>query len=121
MSDNGKAELAATTVRVTRQHIDNGMPGDACACAFAAAVYDALREQGIKPGWVNVGSTHDEGSRTGWQAEVNVGSYLRPRIAVAELPGTVVDWIFAYDGCLAGDEEKDVAPFDVELKWVLAS
>lgn len=109
------AELTATTVRVTQDHIDSGMPGDACACAFAAALTDALREQGIKPVTVHVQCADGEGSRTGWQAVADVGSYLRPRIAVAELPGTVVDWIFAYD------ENEHVAPFDIELKWVLAS
>lgn len=108
-------ELAATTVCVTQDHIDNGMPGDACACAFAAAVDDALREQGIKPVTVHVHCLNGEGSRGGWVAEIGLGTYFRPRLAVAELPGTVVDWIYGYD------EGEHVAPFEIRLAWVLAS
>lgn len=105
-------ELTATTVRVTRQHIDAGKPGDACRCAFALAVIDAIDNEGIQAWRVDVDGP---GGGKDWRTTAHLDEDERSRVYAASLPRSVVDWILDFD------EGEPVQPFEVQLNWELAS
>lgn len=94
-----------TIVRVTQRHIDQGKKGNACNCAFALAIIDALDNDGIIIDNVWVGSTHDLDCL---HAEVRDTA---GETRVARLGDDVSRWIGEFDDGFA------VEPFEVTLTW----
>lgn len=93
-----------TTVRVTQYHIDHGRKGNACNCAFALAIIDALDNEGIIIDSVWVGSANG----TRFRAEVRDTT---GETRMARLDDDIERWIgFFDDGC-------PVDPFEVTLTW----
>src|SRR5258708_845072 len=98
-----------TTVRVTQQHIDRGEMGNACNCAFALAVIDALDYDGVIIDSVWVGSA-------------NSGDRLRAE--VRDTTGeTRIAWLDDdLKRCIGEfDDDRTVEPIEVTLTWEPAS
>jgi hypothetical protein len=105
---------AVTTVRVTDKHIEEGRPGDACACALSLAVVEALSSEGAAVRNVHVGAP---GFMDNPYAEwcVRVTLYDEPHALTAEISRPVIDWIALFDN------GQDVEPIEISLTWKSAS
>ena len=63
---------------VTRQHIDGGAPGQACECAVALAILDALRVSDLTPAADSVSVVPaDDGPHVNVRAWITPGDWLR--------------------------------------------
>jgi hypothetical protein len=96
-----------TTVRVTAKHIADGKPGDACTCALALAIGDALREQGTDAARIEV----SDPSTGEWTAEVEQHDEAGMRVFSAHLDDDAAGWVQAFDA------NELVEPFETELTW----
>lgn len=101
---------AVTTVRVTEKHIAEGHPDNACACAFALAVFEALAVEGKAVRNIHVGAPGTMGDPyTEWRVRVTL--YDGPYPITAGLDREAVDWIVLFDN------SQPTEPFETTLTW----
>jgi hypothetical protein len=110
--------MSATTVRVLPDHITAGRPGNACDCAFALAVREALAAEGKAVKNIHVGAD-DVGDPASWCVRVTLYDAIGPDVSgtglIAAITPETVAWIVAFDAC------RDVEPIEVALTWEPAS